>query len=49
MRSRPMVADGNSLRKPVFKPLFLIPRLLYWSRDFPHLPSSKDPRELATK
>lgn len=24
-----MVADGNSLRKPVFKPLFLIPRLLY--------------------
>ena len=27
----------------------LIPRLLYWSRDFPHIPSSKDPRELATK
>jgi len=27
----------------------LIPRRLYWSRDFPHLPSSKDPRELVTK
>lgn len=27
----------------------LVPRRLYWSRDFPHLPSAKNPRELSVK
>lgn len=27
----------------------LLPRKLYWSRDFPYLPSAKDPRSLSLK
>lgn len=27
----------------------LIPRVLYWGRDFPHLPSSKNPRNIPVK
>lgn len=27
----------------------LLPRKLYWSKDFPHLPSAKDPRMLVKK
>lgn len=27
----------------------LLPRQLYWTRDFPHLPSAKDPRSLSLK
>jgi hypothetical protein len=26
-----------------------VPRRLYWVKDFPHLPSAKDPRTLALK
>lgn len=36
------IASGRSVAT-------LLPRTLYWSRDFPHLPSAKDPRSLALK
>jgi hypothetical protein len=48
---RPMISISaiEVLVKADFSLSVRVPRRLYWIRDFPHLPSSKDPRQVFTK